>query len=231
MKKRSVVLLSGGLDSTTSLYVSLRDGYETAALTLDYGQLHQREIGFAKMHTAQLGIAHKIVNFELPWKGSSLLDSSIPIPANRKPVRNASQIPSTYVPARNSIFLTLAASYAETLQANAVFIGANALDYSGYPDCRPDFLRSMENTLNLGTKRGVEGFHLSLEAPLLSLSKAEIIKLGYSLNVPFDITWSCYRGSDRPCGDCDSCVLRAKGFLEANIADPALSSISNHKNS
>ncbi|MBP9865730.1 MAG: 7-cyano-7-deazaguanine synthase QueC [Candidatus Omnitrophica bacterium] len=224
MKKKAVVLLSGGLDSLTALYVALREGHQIAALTLDYGQLHQREISFARMNAEALAIPHQVVHFGLPWKGSSLLDAAIPVPSGRTLETMNSAIPSTYVPARNTIFLALAASYAETLKAEAVFIGANALDYSGYPDCRPDFFTAMQTALNLGTKTGIEGLVLTLKTPLLHLTKAEIIKLGHSLGVPFERTWSCYQGGDNPCGACDACLLRAKGFQEAGCADPWLTS-------
>jgi len=222
MAKKAVVLLSGGLDSLTALYVALRDGYQAAALTLDYGQLHQREISFARVNAEALAIPHEVVHFGLPWKGSSLLDASIPVPSGRTLESMNSAIPSTYVPARNTVFLALAASYAETLKAEAVFIGANALDYSGYPDCRPDFFNAMQTALNLGTKTGIEGLILTLQTPLLHLTKAEIIKLGLSLGVPFERTWSCYRGDAQPCRSCDACLLRAKGFSEAGVQDPAL---------
>lgn len=222
MPKRAVVLLSGGLDSLTTLYVALRDGYQAAALTLDYGQLHQREIACARTNAESLAIPHQVVHFGLPWKGSSLLDTAIPVPLGRTLESMHGAIPSTYVPARNTIFLALAASYAETLKAEAVFIGANALDYSGYPDCRPDFFDAMQKSLNLGTKTGVEGLRLTLQVPLLHLTKAEIIQLGQGLGVPFERTWSCYQGGEKPCGACDACLLRAKGFQAAGIPDPSL---------
>lgn len=222
MAKKAVVLLSGGLDSLTALYVALRDGYQVSALTLDYGQLHQREIACARTNAEALAIPHQVVHFGLPWKGSSLLDEAIPVPRGRTLESMNSAIPSTYVPARNTIFLALAASYAETLRAEAVFIGANALDYSGYPDCRPDFFKAMQAALNLGTKSGIEGLVLTLQTPLLNMTKAEIIKLGQSLGVPFDRTWSCYQGGEQPCGTCDACLLRAKGFQEAGIVDSSL---------
>jgi len=224
MAKKAVVLLSGGLDSLTALYVALRDGYQVSALTLDYGQLHQREIACARTNAEALAIPHQVVHFGLPWKGSSLLDADIPVPSGRTLESMHHAIPSTYVPARNTIFLSLAASFAETLQAEAVFIGANALDYSGYPDCRPDFFTAMQAALNLGTKTGIEGLVLTLQTPLLHLTKSEIIRLGQSLGVPFERTWSCYKGGDKPCGVCDACLLRAKGFQEAGIVDPSLTS-------
>ncbi len=220
MNKKAVVLLSGGLDSTTALYVALRDGFQAAALTLDYGQLHQREINCARVNAEALAVRHEVVRFGMPWKGSALLDPLIPVPAGRSPEAMQSTIPVTYVPARNTIFLAMAASYAETLDAEALFIGANALDYSGYPDCRPDYFNAMQAALNLGTKAGVEGRALTIHTPLLRLTKAEIVKLGQSLGVPFERTWSCYRGSEEPCRVCDACVLRAKGFEEAGLQDP-----------
>lgn len=222
--KKAVVLLSGGLDSTTALYVARRDGYEVFALTLDYGQLHQREILFARQTAAALAVPHELVAFSLPWKGSALLDENIPVPQGREFSDMQSEIPSTYVPARNTIFLAMAASYAETCGAQAVFIGANALDYSGYPDCRPAFFDAMQKALNLGTKAGVEGRMLELKTPLIDLSKADIVKLGQLLGVPFERTWSCYRGDEAPCGTCDACLLRAKGFKASHLTDPLAAS-------
>ncbi len=217
---KAVCLLSGGLDSTTALYAA-RKSHEVTALTIHYGQLHSKEIEFAKETCARLGLKHHNLSFEMPWKGSALLDASIPVPVNRDESRMIADIPSTYVPARNSIFLTLAASCAETLGAGAIFIGANILDYSGYPDCRPEFFEAFEKTIHLGTKAGVQGNKITIKAPLLHLNKKEIIQLGMKLGVPFEKTWSCYQGKETPCGECDSCRLRAKGFAEAGIIDPS----------
>jgi 7-cyano-7-deazaguanine synthase len=220
MKKKAICLLSGGLDSTTSLYVALREGYEVLALTIHYGQTHAKEIDCAREIARILSIRHFVIPVSMPWKGSALLDEKIQIPSGRDPRQMASEIPVTYVPARNSIFLSLAASWAETEKADAVFIGANALDYSGYPDCRPEFLEAFERMLAVGTKVGVEGSRTQIKAPLLRLSKKEIVLLAADLYVPLAKTWSCYRGGDTPCGECDSCVLRSKGFSEAGLPDP-----------
>lgn len=221
--KKAVCLLSGGLDSTTALYAACQDGFEVTALTLHYGQLHAKEIEFAKKTAAALKLPHHLVSFQMPWKGSSLLDVSIPVPVNRDENAMGADIPSTYVPARNSIFLTLAASCAEAAGADSIFIGANVLDYSGYPDCRPEFFDAFGKMIKLGTKAGIEGQGIKIYAPLLNLNKKEIIQLGLKLKVPFEMTWSCYQGKNVPCGNCDSCKLRAKGFAEAGIPDPAIS--------
>jgi len=218
----AVVLLSGGLDSTTALYETLRCGKTVSALTVDYGQLHHKEIEYAKRTAASLKLRHEIVRFSLPWKGSALLDASVMIPQNRPESAMGLGIPATYVPARNTIFLALAASYAEAAGAAEIVIGANALDYSGYPDCRPAYLKSMAQALTLGTKFGDEGGTMVISAPLVELSKKEIVELGARLGVPFEHTWSCYKGKEQPCGRCDSCLLRAKGFKEAGLTDPLL---------
>ena len=229
---KAVCLLSGGLDSTTVLYYALHKGYRPAALTLHYGQLHHKEIDFAKRIASRLGIAHFIIPISLPWGGSSLIDKSIPLPKNRLPTSEVGnrlmKIPSTYVPFRNSIFLSFAVSAAEALKADRVFIGANALDYSGYPDCRPEYFRAFEKTIAAGTKAGVEGKRIKIEAPLLRMSKKQIVLLGRKLGVPFEKTWSCYQGGKNPCGVCDSCQLRAKGFQEAGVND-SLMKIRNSK--
>ena len=222
MNQKAVVLLSGGLDSTTALYVALRDAYQVSALTLDYGQLHKKEIECARQNAESLALTHEIVRFALPWKGSALLDDKIPMPVGRTVELMQASIPVTYVPARNTIFLSFAASYAETIGASAIFIGANALDYSGYPDCRPDYFTAFQKTLDLGTKSGIEGKKMIIAAPLIHLTKREIVLLGESLGVPFERTWSCYQGQAVPCSVCDSCRLRAKGFQEAGFKDPLL---------
>lgn len=218
----AICLLSGGMDSVTALYAARNAGYEVKALTFHYGQLHGREIESAKLVAADLGIEHYIVDVGMPWKGSALLDKAIPLPRGRKESEMAESIPSTYVPARNSVFLALAASYGEAVGAKAIYIGANALDYSGYPDCRPDYFEAFRRMLDLGTKRGVEGQSLHIEAPLLKLTKKEIIQWGLKLRVPFEKTWSCYQGEAVPCEVCDACKLRAKGFAEAGLEDPLL---------
>jgi len=220
VSRKAVCLLSGGLDSATCLYAAVREGYEVIALTIFYGQSHVREIQAAKALCAPLSVEHHILTFSLPWGGSALTDSSIPIPRGRDEAMMKKEIPATYVPARNSIFLSMAASLAEVRGAGAIFIGANAVDYSGYPDCRPQFLGAFAEALNLGTKAGIEGRTLKIEAPLVRLSKKAIVRLGYALGVPFEKTWSCYAGSDIPCGECDACILRRKGFEEAGLNDP-----------
>ena len=221
MNQKAVILLSGGLDSATALYVALRqDKKIPICLSLHYGQLHERELAGAKKIATALQLEHWIVPLALPWGGSALTDSEIALPKGRPEAVISKEIPATYVPARNSIFLSLAASLAETKGAGAIYFGANALDYSGYPDCRPEFIEAFENMILCGTKAGVEGRSLQVVAPLLRLSKSEIIKLGTELGVPFEWTWSCYEGKEIPCGECDSCLLRAKGFREAGIEDP-----------
>jgi 7-cyano-7-deazaguanine synthase len=222
MSKKAICLLSGGLDSATTLYAAIAKGYEIRALTIHYGQLHERELACAKILAQGLKLEHQVMALSLPWKGSALLDASIPMPTGRTDQEMAQSIPVTYVPARNTIFLSLAASYAEASSSEILLIGANILDYSGYPDCRPEYFQSLEETLRLGTKAGAEGRHLHIETPLLKLSKKEIIEWGMRLGVPYDQTWSCYQGQKAPCGECDACRLRAKGFREAGYEDPLL---------
>lgn len=218
----AVCLLSGGLDSAAALYVARAEGYRTLALTVDYGQLHKKEIESAKRIARYLGIEHEVLSLSLPWGGSALLNPKIPIPENREAQQIPKEIPATYVPARNTIFLGLAASFAEARGAQAIFIGANAIDYSGYPDCRPEYFAQFETMLKLGTKQGIEGKAIEIKAPLIGFRKSEIIRLAVDLHVPLEWTWSCYRGGEAPCGTCDSCLLRAEGFKAAGIDDPAL---------
>lgn len=220
--KKAVVLLSGGLDSATALYVARRDGYQITALSFFYGQKHHRELDFARALAAGLGIPHFTGEVPMPWKGSALLDAATAIPQNRSHAEMGTGIPATYVPARNSVFLALAASCAEATGAGHIVIGANVLDYSGYPDCRPEYFRAFEEMLRKGTKAGAEGMALKIEAPLLQLTKKEIILLANRLGVPLEKTWSCYQGGAQPCGTCDSCILRAKGFEEAGLSDPLI---------
>lgn len=213
MKRTSIaiVLLSGGLDSATVLYYALDKGYAVRALVFDYGQRHRKEIAAARAVARAAGVPLEVVKISMPWKGSSLLDANVRVPVGgvKKGV-----IPSTYVPARNIIFVSFAASFAEAVGARAVFIGANALDYSGYPDCRPAFFKAFQKALDAGLKAGVEHHGVRIEVPLIKLSKAQIIRLGLKLGVPYAKTWSCYQGGARPCGVCDSCRLRIKGFEE-----------------
>lgn len=226
--KPAVVLLSGGLDSATTLYLAKKEGFNPACLVFDYGQRHQREIKAAMKVARAADAQMRIIKIALPWKGSSLLDKNIEIEkvTRHLPVRQAGKsqdtgtIPSTYVPARNIIFLSFALSYAEAIGAGSIFIGAHAQDYSGYPDCRPEFFRAFEKVIKTGLKTGTEGKQINILAPLLFMTKARIIKLGMSLGVPYALTWSCYRGGRYPCGKCDSCYFRAKGFKEVGSKDP-----------
>ncbi|ABS28098.1 7-cyano-7-deazaguanine synthase QueC [Anaeromyxobacter sp. Fw109-5] len=223
--KRAVVLLSGGLDSTTCLAVARRDGFEAHCLSVDYGQRHKGELARARRLSRALGAAdHRVVKVDLSaFGGSALTDRAIAVPKGRSGRRRAAEIPVTYVPARNTVLLALALAHAETLGAEDVYVGVNAIDYSGYPDCRPAFLRAFERLATVATKAGVEGRPLRIHAPLLRLTKAGIVRLGTSLGVPYRVTLSCYdpvRG--RACGACDACVLRRKGFAEAGIPDPTL---------
>jgi len=215
--KKAVVLLSGGLDSTTILYYAKDKGYQPACLIFDYGQRHRKEISRAKAIARGAGCTFKLVKFAFGWQGSSLLDKSLKLPSRKK--IDAKGIPSTYVPARNIIFLSFAVSYAETIGAQAVFIGANAIDYSGYPDCRPRFFKAYEKVIQAGMKSGVEGRSIKILAPLLYKTKAQIVRLGARLKVPYNKTWSCYQGGSKPCGVCESCRLRRKGFEEAGFKD------------
>jgi 7-cyano-7-deazaguanine synthase len=217
--KKAVILLSGGLDSATILAVARRDGYTCHALSFAYGQRHRAELdAAARVVQAQGAAEHKTVALDLSAiGGSSLTDASIPVPDH--PTEG---IPSTYVPARNTVFLAVATGWAEVLGAQDIFIGVNAVDYSGYPDCRPEFIEAFQKVANLGTKAGVEGQGMRIHAPLVKLSKAEIIKLGMDLGVDYGLTVSCYTADTqgRACGVCDSCRLRRQGFADAGLADP-----------
>lgn len=210
--------MSGGLDSSVSLYYALSKGYEAHCLTFDYGQRHKKEIRSAQNIAKKAGCQSQVVKISFPWKGSSLLDKTQNIPQHRK---IDAQIPSTYVPARNIIFLSFAASYAENVNACAIFIGANEIDYSGYPDCRQEFLDAFSLALRKGTKCGTQGSKIIIRAPLVKKNKQQIVKLGLRLGVPLELTWSCYQGGKKPCGLCDSCRLRQNGFVQAKTKDPA----------
>lgn len=220
--KKAIVLLSGGLDSTTCLYWTLHKRYVPYCLIFDYNQRHKKEITRAVKIASIAKVPYHIVKFSLPWKGSSLLDKNLPVPISNFKFQISNNIPSTYVPARNTIFLSFAVSFAEAMGAEAIIIGANALDYSGYPDCRSGYYKTFNALVRAGTKAGVEGKAPKIVTPLINLTKAEIIKLGAKFKVPYKLTWSCYKGGKKPCGKCDSCLLRAKGFKEAHLPDPSL---------
>jgi 7-cyano-7-deazaguanine synthase len=224
---KAVCLLSGGLDSATCLAFARREGFESYALSFDYGQRHSVELDCARRIAEALGASdHRVAKIDLRIFGHSALTDDIAVPKGRDEAGMSQGIPITYVPARNTIFLSFALAWAEVLEANDIFIGVNALDYSGYPDCRPEFIQAFERMSNLATRTGVEGTtKITIRTPLIALSKADIVRLGVDLGVPFGLTHSCYDpdGSGRPCGECDSCLLRAKGFREAGITDPAVS--------
>jgi 7-cyano-7-deazaguanine synthase len=217
--------LSGGLDSATCLALARRDGFRCYALSFDYGQRHRVELDAAARVAESLGAArHLVVPVDLRVFGGSALTGDIAVPKGRGPDEMSLEIPVTYVPARNTIFLSLALAWAEVLESSDIFIGVNALDYSGYPDCRPEFVRAFEGLANVATRAGVEGTRFRVHTPLIQLSKADIIRRGIQLGLDYGLTHSCYDPgpSGRPCGHCDSCVLRAKGFAEAGVADPLL---------
>lgn len=215
-----VVALSGGLDSTVCCALATQEGGSVIGLSFDYGQRHRVELDRAAAVATHFGAEHLVVKLDASqWGGSALTDEAIEVPDAA--AEDDAAIPVTYVPARNLIFLAVAMGVAEARDAESVWIGVNALDYSGYPDCRPEFVRSFEQTAALALKRGVEGDPVTIRTPLLDLSKADIVRLGIEVSAPLDLTWSCYRGGVRPCRTCDSCVLRAKGFAEAGIPDPA----------
>lgn len=222
--RRAVVLLSGGLDSTTVVAIAHAQGYETYALSFRYGQRHVHELKAAEAVAANLGVVkHVVAQIDLRVFGGSALTADIDVPKGRAMEDMSHGIPITYVPARNTLFLSFALAWAETLGSSDIFIGVNALDYSGYPDCRPEYIAAFEHMANLATKAGVEGTQkLKIHSPLISLTKAQIIQEGLRLGVDYSHTSSCYDpGEDgRPCGGCDSCLLRAKGFAEARVADP-----------
>ncbi len=221
--KRAVVLLSGGLDSATTLAICRAEDFEVHALSFRYGQRHAREIAAAEKVAHSLGAKeHRIAEIDLRLFGGSALTSDLPVPKERATAEMATAIPTTYVPARNTIFLAYALAYAESLGAADIFIGANAVDYSGYPDCRPEFIRAFEQLANLATRAGVEGKRYKIHAPLLAMTKAEIIQRGHSLGVDFSLTHSCYDPTPEglACGECDSCQLRRRGFRAAGLEDP-----------
>jgi 7-cyano-7-deazaguanine synthase len=219
---KAVILLSGGLDSSTVLYQAKADGYDCYAISFDYQQRHRRELDAARSIAQSAGVvAHQLINFDLTqWGGSALTDNSLDLPSDRSLAQMSESIPITYVPARNTIFLSFALAYAEAITARRVYIGVNALDYSGYPDCRPDYIAAMQEVFRLGTKQGREGNPIEIVTPLLHLKKTEIIELGDRLDVPWAQTWSCYAGGEMACGVCDSCRLRQAAFTELGRQDP-----------
>ena len=220
--KRAVILLSGGLDSTTCLAIARKQGFDLFALTVNYGQRHVFELQSAKNVALSLDIEkHSVLDIDLAQFGGSALTDDIEVPKDRVESEMAN-IPATYVPARNTILLSVALARAETLESFDIFIGVNALDYSGYPDCRPEYIESFERTANLATKAGVSGKNFHIHTPLINMTKAEIIKSGTKLGVDYGLTFSCYdpQETGAPCGHCDACILRLKGFKEAGIPDP-----------
>ena len=222
MKMKAVVLVSGGLDSTTCLAIAREQGFDLYALTLNYGQRHDHELNSAKMIVDFFNIHdHSIIDIDLAQFGGSALTDQIDVPKKRD-LSDMDEIPVTYVPARNTVFLSLALAWAEVLGSFDIFIGVNALDYSGYPDCRPEYISSFEKTANLATKAGVSGSSFKIHTPLIDMTKSEIIKVGLDLGVDYSLTSSCYDPDQEgnPCGLCDACYLRLKGFKETGITDP-----------
>lgn len=221
-KPRAVVLASGGLDSTVTAAIAQRDGNDLYFLTIEYGQRHVVEVARARRIAAAMGIAHHLVcAVDLRAIGGSALTGNAAVPKDRDGVDRRTGIPATYVPGRNLIFLSLAAAHAETVGAASIYFGANVLDYSGYPDCRPGFIQAFEKAVKEGTRAGVEGVALQVRAPLLALSKAEIVREGVALKAPLELTHSCYDPvGELACGRCDSCLIRREGFLTAGVVDP-----------
>lgn len=220
--KKAVVLLSGGLDSSVALHLAKSEGYELYALSFDYGQRHERELQSAMQVAQKAGVKeHHIINMQLDlWGGSSLTDKNVEVEAGDIERKD---IPVTYVPARNMVFLSVAASYAEAIGARDIFIGVSQVDYSGYVDCRQEFIDSMQETINMGTVCGAEGNDpIRINAPFINKLKSDEIRLGMELGVDFSLTWSCYKGGEKPCGVCDSCLLRKKAFEEAGYSDPLI---------
>lgn len=214
--KKAVILLSGGLDSTTCMSVAHQEGYELYPISFNYGQRHQRELESAKAVASFYHVKeHRIFEIDNVG-GSALTDPSISVPA----YHDTEEIPVTYVPARNILFLSYALGYAEVLEAEAIFIGVSSIDYSGYPDCRPEFIKAFQHVVNVGTKAGVEGKAIKIRTPLMHLSKAATIQLAMKNSAPLHLTTSCYQGGEKACGICDSCTLRLKGFKEAGLVDP-----------
>ncbi len=222
MHQKAVVLISGGIDSTVVAAIAKSKGYKIFALTVDYGQRHGREIEAARSIAKALGVEeHKVVKVDLrEFGGSALTQEGVDVPVSRPTQKISKGIPQTYVPARNIVMLGLALAWGETIQADAVFIGAHTVDYSGYPDCRPEFFKAFQEVSDVGTKRGVEGRPIRIETPIIDLGKGEIVALGNRHNVPFELTWSCYKGGQKACGTCESCVIRRNAFEQVGLEDP-----------
>ena len=222
MTKKAVCLISGGLDSCVTAHIARDRGFEIYALSFNYGQRHKKEIEAAKSIGKSVSAKkHVIFDIDLDkFGGSSLVDKKRTPEQNQSLDEIGKKIPSTYVPARNTVFLSISLAFAESVDADAIFIGATATDYSGYPDCRPEYIQAFQNMTNLATKKGVKGREIKIIAPLLKMSKADIIKNGFELKAPIKNTWSCYIGEEKACGRCDSCLLRLKGFKEAGLKDP-----------
>jgi 7-cyano-7-deazaguanine synthase len=217
---KGVILLSGGLDSTTTLAKALDDGCEMTALSFRYGQRHVKELTSAANVCKHYGVKHVIMSLDLSMYRSALTRPELAVPENRDESKMGQDIPITYVPARNIIMLSVAAGLCESIDADRIYIGANSVDYSGYPDCRPEFFQAYEKMISVGTKAGVEGHPIKIMTPILHFSKADIVRLGEKLHAPLEMTWSCYEGGEKACGKCDSCQLRLKGFEEAGFKDP-----------
>ena len=221
--RHAVVLLSGGLDSSTALAIAIERGFTPHAISFRYGQRHSRELEAARAIAQRYGVTdHRVVEIDLrPFGGSALTSDDIAVPHGRSLDEMGHGVPVTYVPGRNLIFLSFATAFAEVIGANDTFLGINIYDYSGYPDCRPEFLEAFQTTANLATKAGTEdGRSLRYHAPLIQMTKADIVREGTRLGVPWELTWSCYEGGEKACGQCDSCLLRLKGFAEAGLSDP-----------
>ncbi|MFC4100087.1 7-cyano-7-deazaguanine synthase QueC [Paenibacillus xanthanilyticus] len=223
-EKKAVIILSGGLDSTTCMGFAKEAGYELYPITFDYGQRHRIELANARKVAEFYGVAQRYKEVKLgflrEFGGSALTDDAIEVPKAADEAVQESEIPVTYVPGRNLMFLSIATSYAEAVGAEAIYIGVNALDYSGYPDCRPEFIAKVQEVMTLATRVGVEGKPITIQTPLLDLTKADIVREGTRMGVPYELTTSCYNGEVEACGECDSCRLRLKGFAEAGRVDP-----------
>ncbi len=217
--KKAIVLLSGGLDSATVLWIAAKR-YKPFCLIFDYGQRHRKEISAAKKIASKAKCACRVSKISLPGQTGSLTNTKLPLPANHTTANIGKSIPSTYVPARNIIFLSFALSYAEAIKAETIYIGANTVDFSGYPDCKQEFFKAFAQVIRTGTKSGISSNPIRIQTPIIHKTKAEIIRTGIKLNVPYELTWSCYKGGAKPCGKCDSCILRAEGFRKAGIKDP-----------